>query len=603
MPISHTKRPRNVNAFQAAAILYGDWGTSKAYVIGLAFAIAGYSSFWLIAAVCVLMFLVGVNYISICKFNPTGGGVYTSARRKSEVLALIGAFFLIADYLVTAALSSLSCYEYLGVSHPAYWAIGSIFVIGLINFFGPRHSGNLALVLALATVSVVVLLGIISLPFIGDAARGIEAPKGGLWTNWSNFVGIIVALSGIEAIANTTGVMKLDPGSTEDNPSVSNSSTKAIIWVMTEVCIFTALFGFMMNAIPGLEVVNGDVNAPNESHIRDSMLRYMGDFFVSHHWGGEVVGHAFGYIVSLVFALLLLSATNTAITALISLLFVMSRDGEMPGAFQTLTPFGVPRYPLLLATIAPAIILLFVHDVASLADLYAVGFVGAIATNLGVNAYDQTLPMSRFERYFMWGTCAIMAVIELTLFVDKPNARRFAISMLTAGLILRALVIEHRQRQWATKKVKLKHASLYTDDTRVPLHQGAMLCAVRSVGKTLNFALQEAKKYEQPLYILFIREQKIITEEDRSRTWLDDEEACRIFDYAKDSSHEMVIKFFYTVSDSPVDTIVDMAERLHVSRIILGRPRHSAMLQMLRGNVVREVSEILPPEIDLLVIS
>ncbi len=91
MANTHTKRPRNVNAFQAAAILYGDWGTSKAYVIGLAFAIAGYSSFWLIAAVCVLIVLVGTNYITICKFSPSGGGVYASARRKSEVLALIGA--------------------------------------------------------------------------------------------------------------------------------------------------------------------------------------------------------------------------------------------------------------------------------------------------------------------------------------------------------------------------------------------------------------------------------------------------------------------------------------------------------------------------------
>jgi hypothetical protein len=46
---------------RAAAILYGDWGTSKAYVIGLAFAVAGYSSFWLIAAMCVLTALVGLN--------------------------------------------------------------------------------------------------------------------------------------------------------------------------------------------------------------------------------------------------------------------------------------------------------------------------------------------------------------------------------------------------------------------------------------------------------------------------------------------------------------------------------------------------------------
>ena len=62
-----TNRPRNVDAPRAAAILYGDWGTSKAYVIGLAFAVAGYTSFWLIALMCVFTALVGINYITICK--------------------------------------------------------------------------------------------------------------------------------------------------------------------------------------------------------------------------------------------------------------------------------------------------------------------------------------------------------------------------------------------------------------------------------------------------------------------------------------------------------------------------------------------------------
>ena len=36
-------RPRNLDWKRAAALLYGDWGTSKAYVIGLAFVAAGFS--------------------------------------------------------------------------------------------------------------------------------------------------------------------------------------------------------------------------------------------------------------------------------------------------------------------------------------------------------------------------------------------------------------------------------------------------------------------------------------------------------------------------------------------------------------------------------
>src|SRR5207237_7788591 len=49
---TNVKRPRNVDWKRAGAILYGDWGTSKAYVIGLAFAVAGSASFWLIATMC-----------------------------------------------------------------------------------------------------------------------------------------------------------------------------------------------------------------------------------------------------------------------------------------------------------------------------------------------------------------------------------------------------------------------------------------------------------------------------------------------------------------------------------------------------------------------
>src|SRR5687767_13588195 len=106
-----TKRPRNVDAKRAASILYGDLGTSKAYVLGLSFAIAGYSSFWLIVAVSLLLVLVGFNYIVICRCYPDGGGSYTSVRRRSHVLSLIAAFFLIADFTVTAALSAQSAFS------------------------------------------------------------------------------------------------------------------------------------------------------------------------------------------------------------------------------------------------------------------------------------------------------------------------------------------------------------------------------------------------------------------------------------------------------------------------------------------------------------
>src|SRR6266705_4104001 len=112
-------RPRSVDWKRAAALLYGDWGTSKAYVIGLAFLAAGFSSFPIILAVCVLTGLVGINYAVICRHFPDGGGVYSAAREQGRLLAVIGALLLVADLTVTAALSGWSALSYLtaGAEH------------------------------------------------------------------------------------------------------------------------------------------------------------------------------------------------------------------------------------------------------------------------------------------------------------------------------------------------------------------------------------------------------------------------------------------------------------------------------------------------------
>src|SRR5437764_5357572 len=284
MILTSVKRPRNVNTPRAAAILYGDWGTSKAYVIGLAFAVAGYACFWLIALMCLLTALVGINYMIICRLYPDGGGVYASVRHRSEVISIVGAFLLIADYLVTAAISALSAFQYLGVPHPEKFAAASILAIGLLNLLGPKQTGGLAFLISIPTAIVVIVLGLFSLPHLGTALGHLQPLPGTSWQNWTGFVGIVLALSGVEAIANATGVMKLDPGSDEARPSVRKTSTPAILIVMIEVCLFTALLGLAMHALNGLQIINGDVNAPGADGVRDYMLRYLGQVFV----GGPV---------------------------------------------------------------------------------------------------------------------------------------------------------------------------------------------------------------------------------------------------------------------------------------------------------------------------
>src|SRR6266403_1242099 len=308
-------RPRNVDWKRAAALLYGDWGTSKAYVIGLAFLAAGFSSLPIILAVCALTGLVGINYIVICRHFPDGGGVYSAARSQGRLLAVVGALLLLADLTVTAALSCWSALTYITSGaehivaikflrdHIALTTIAVLLIMGLINYFGPKHSGSLAVALAVPTVIVVVVLIAISMPHL--TTHFLQPRHESLGALWVQFVGVILALSGAESIANITGVMKLDPGSTMDHPSVARESIKAIIPVAIEVVIGTALLGWAMLSLPNVMArtlgltSREDITAALGKRNED-MLRFIGEQFGTASFG-PAFGDIFGWVVGIVF--------------------------------------------------------------------------------------------------------------------------------------------------------------------------------------------------------------------------------------------------------------------------------------------------------------
>lgn len=619
-----TSRPRDIDWKRAAGILYGDWGTSKAYVIGLAFAAAGYSSFWLIVPMCLLTALVGINYITICRIYPNGGGVYASVRHRSEVISIVGAFLLIADYIVTASLSSLAAFQYLGVENPAYYAGGAILVLGALNLLGPKHSGVFAILVSLPTALVVLLLGVFALPHLGTAISHLQPLHGGIVHNWTGFVGIVLALSGVEAIANATGVMKLNPGSSPHAPVVTKTSTKALLVVLSEVVGFTALLGLAMMALPGLTVAGGEVNAPGASGVRDYMLRYMAQVFIGHSFG-TMAGTIAAWVVSITFGLLLLSAVNTALLGLISISFLMSKDDELPPVFGKLNQFGVPHYALIVMTLIPMALVVFVGDISGLAELYAVGVVGAIATNLGATFTDRKLNLLLRERILMLITFIILLAIEITLFVQKPGARVFAVTILAVGLIMRGLAREHSARKAAKAREqghqlhhhKVTPVSISSRQLPSPIksttqgtktfehptqhHGGPILAAVRGLGKTLDFAVSEAQETGRPLYVMFVREQPVIAPGDRKKKWYDDPEAKKIFESLQEQGLGETILPCYTISDSPPNAIADLASTIGAERVILGASQRGTLINMLRGDMVSALSKMIPEDMYLVV--
>ena len=616
-------RPRNVDWKRAAALLYGDWGTSKAYVIGLAFVAAGFSSLPIILAVCALTGLVGINYAVICRYFPDGGGVYSAARSQSRLLAVVGALLLVADLTVTAALSGWSALTYvISGAEQIMWlkflkdhiALTTIFVLlflGFINWFGPKHSGTLAVALALPTVVIVVVLIALAAPHL--TTKFLEPRHESLGQLWVQFVGVILALSGVEAIANLTGVMKLDPGSTPAKPSVRRQSVKAITPVAIEVVLGTALLGWAMLSLPNVMTKTLGLTSREDitaalARRNEDMLRFIGEQFGAASFG-PAFGDIFGWVVGIVFLLLLLSAANTAIVAMVGLLYMTARDREMPLQFKRLNRHGVPLYPLAIAIGLPCIVLLTATSFESLAGLYAIGVVGAITVNLGSCTLNRAIGFTWYDRVLFGVTFAILLFVELTLAHTKPDALFFVLCVLGAGLTLRAYT--QKRQGLTTMTVTHRVAAMVSPDlaaTMQPrLEEGQkIMVAARGITSVLSFALDEAQLRKATLCVLYVKEIAVFYGGGgplgRAK-WQDDPEANAIMCLMMKIGEERGISVLpvYAVSEDAAATILDLSATMGVDYLIIGASQRNTLAKLLGGSVVTSVAQQLPDSIRLVI--
>lgn len=624
-------RPRNVDWKRASALLYGDWGTSKAYVIGLAFLAAGFASLPVIIAVCVLTAIVGYNYSIVCRNFPDGGGVYSAAKEMSRLLAAVGALLLIANFLVTAALSGWAAMSYFGVPEGvpggidwrAYATMLVILLLGAVNWFGPKHSGTLSIAMAIPTVATVLLIVGISVPFLttdflrwpGEAltdpnfreVRGIpaESTHGAFSQTWLWFTGAILALSGVEAVASMTGVMKLDPGSTPEEPRVGKTAGRALFIVAVEVVLGTIVLGWAL-----LSIADTPENNVRLAEHKDYVLRFLGEHYAGALWG-PVAGHVVAVVVGTVFGVLLLSAVNTAINAVIGVMYMLGQDGEMPRSLTRLNRHGVPVIPLALASMLPVVILFFTRNLEALAALYEISVVSAIAVNLGACFANRKLDMRWFERGLMGLTFLVLVAAALTVAYTKGNALFFAVMVIGVGLGLRAY--SHKVTGLRTLTVSKEVADLVTPEAierlRPQLKEGQkIMVAARGPTPVLRFALDEAKLRGASLCVLYVKELAIFLGARHSGAtqrarWQDDPEAAPLMSLALKIGEEagVCVQPVYALSADPAATILDLSATMGVDYLMLGAPHRSAMARLLKGNVVERVASQLPDDIQLII--
>jgi len=552
-------------------MLYGDWGTSKAYVLGIAFALSGHASWFFLGLMSALTAMVGVCYVVICRIYPDGGGVYSSVKHRSQTLAVIGALLLVADYVVTASLSALDAFHYFNFSHPELWAIAAIFTIGVINWVGPTKGGSIAAVIGLAAS---IVAGILFLSTLSSLPHmELKWPHGSLTTNWSNFVGIVLALSGVEAIANMTGIM-VEP--------VEKTSKKAILPVLFEVTILTFLLGIAMNSIPGLT-----------NHTED-MLRVLGSHFI---------GPWYGQLISIIFGFLLLSAVNTALTDLVNIQFLMAKDRELPSVFTWLNQFGMPGLALVIATTVPALVLLIEHDLVGLASFYAIGVVGAITLNLGSCATNSKIQLKKWERGLLFAGTGILFFIELTICFQKHNALLFASTVLGIGLVLRYAAKQVVPVPISEEVAAVNVLTVSEAKEIAALYKSSSMVALKSLNLHLleEAALRMKARGEHSIYLAYVEESP------PGRDFLTEvEPSPRSLELLGHAQKEMEARGItavpiWRIGENAGKLIADAARELGVNTVMIGTTKRSALVSLLRGDVLRTLARNLPAECHLVI--
>jgi nucleotide-binding universal stress UspA family protein len=346
----------------------------------------------------------------------------------------------------------------------------------------------------------------------------------------------------------------------------------------------------------GWAMLSLPVTMQDELHRRwEDMLRVLAE-----QYGTMAVDAAFGHWfsvgVGVVIGLLLLSAVNTAVNALIGVMFMMSADGEMPRPLMRLNRHGVPLYPLLIAVCLPIVVLIVTSNFESLMNL------GSCTVNL-------KLPLKHYERGLMGLTFLILAAVELTLAKTKPEALFFVVCILVVGLAFRAY--SHKVSGLKTLIVTREVADVVSPEAierlRPKFVEGQrIMVSARGITPVLRFALDEAKLRKATLCVLFVKEVAVFISAAGSggrARWQDDPEAAAIMCLMLKLGTEVGVDVLpvYAVSTNPAGTILDLAATMGVDYLMLGASHRLSMARLLKGNVVEEVARGLPEDIQLLI--
>ncbi len=357
-----TKPHSKLGQWSATAICGNDITSSVLYVTALCILVAGVYAPISLMMVGLVLYLFRKIYEEVGSALPLNGGAYNVLlNTTSKYKASIAACLTLLSYVATAVISSTEALHYAhGVWHaiPVVW--GTVVLLGLfalLNIIGIKESAGVAFVifaLHITTLLGVVISGVwlvshnTTLIFENLA----EAPREGLGKAlFFGFAAGLLGISGFESSANF--IEEQAPGVF---PKTLRNMWAAVFFFNTSISVL---------ALGLLRV--------NEVHLHEETLLA--------EMGGRSLGVWFSWWIGIDAVLVLSGAVLTSYVGVTGLVRRMALDRCLPqGLLHENRVRRTPHWiPISFFTLCVSILLITEGDVAMLAGVYTISFLGVMA--------------------------------------------------------------------------------------------------------------------------------------------------------------------------------------------------------------------------------
>jgi amino acid transporter/nucleotide-binding universal stress UspA family protein len=612
--MASAKDIRQLTWVLAWAVVFCDIGTSVYYVPGILYGNVGDSTPFFILLTTLGFIPLALKYIEITWRNPEGGGVVTiTTKAFGPMWGCLGGMLITTSYFLTAAISSVSAFHYVGSvlpffdDHIVLLACCGLLALAILNIIGIRESATVALVMASTALIVDIIVIAWSAKEL-SVDQWVQAWKTLSPSSDMSIHGLLIgfgaawlAFSGLESISQLSPAIRFP---------IRRTTRRAVLAVIVTTIITSPVLSVL-----SITLLPAQLKATQSERF----ISELG--FIS---GGLAVQAS----VVLSASTLLLFAANTAIIGTYHIFLALSNTGFMPRVISLRSvKFHSPHVAISIATAVPVIVILATRgELALLGEMYAFGLLGAfVFSSMSLDVIRWNL--GRRDPGFWIGvlTTGMLMLAWGVNLAEKELATYFGgavtgIGMLMAvgvrrGWFMDMLVqvpwvqrLQARAYRASEELVEGEVKGLMTLAEAVevkPLYSSSTLLALRDESTRLvqEGIIRAKGKGESAVYCMYVEEWPGLFAANTPHR--PNEQGVNTLRFALQAVRDkhMEIIPIWTVSHNAAQAIVNAAKALEVDTVIIGASRRSAFYHMLRGHVVKGLMKNLPRDCHLLILN